>query len=60
MSEIFGKFGKVTSVVISRDSKGRRFGFVNYDACDAAKAAVDTLHGKRCTDEGVSMIDNDL
>ena len=44
--ELFSKFGKVTSCVLSKDEEGksRGFGFINYENHDEAQKAVDELH----------------
>lgn len=46
LEEMFGKYGSVTSAVISTDESGKSkgFAFVNYDTHEAAQAAVDALH----------------
>jgi polyadenylate binding protein len=46
--ELFGKYGTVTSAVVSRDNEGtsRGFGFVNFEQHDQARAAVEDLHEK--------------
>ncbi|KAI8049695.1 hypothetical protein BDF22DRAFT_726600 [Syncephalis plumigaleata] len=53
-SEMFSKFGPVTSAVIATDpetgaSKG--FGFVNYENHEHAQAAVDEMHDKEIGDK---------
>ncbi|KAJ3177049.1 Protein phosphatase PP2A regulatory subunit B [Gaertneriomyces sp. JEL0708] len=47
-TEMFGKFGEITSITLSKDQNGvsRGFGFVNYASHDEAKAAVDEMHEK--------------
>jgi len=44
--ELFGRFGRVTSAVVSFDEEGKSkgFGFVNYDTHEEAQRAVDALH----------------
>ncbi|PWN48161.1 putative PAB1-mRNA polyadenylate-binding protein [Violaceomyces palustris] len=44
--ELFSKFGKVTSCVLSvdEDGKSRGFGFINYENHDEAQTAVDELN----------------
>lgn len=54
LRQVFSPFGEITSLTITTDNKGRRFGFVNYESCEAAKAAVLEIHGKKFTDTGVS------
>jgi polyadenylate-binding protein len=63
LDELFGKYGKITSSMVkvsSRAVKGQdeekksAFGFVNFEAADAAAAAVDALNGLEVT-EGVKL-----
>ncbi|AAS54612.1 AGR122Cp [Eremothecium gossypii ATCC 10895] len=44
--ELFGKYGKITSAVLEKDSEGklRGFGFVNFEDHAAAAKAVDELN----------------
>jgi len=46
--EIFGKFGKITSAVLSKDEQGQSkgFGFINFEKHEEAQAAVDEMNGK--------------
>ena len=46
LSEMFGKFGPITSAVITRDNDGksRGFGFVNFEDHDDAYRAVEALN----------------
>lgn len=46
LSEMFGKFGPITSAVITRDNEGksRGFGFVNFEDHDDAYHAVEALN----------------
>ena len=46
--EMFEKYGKVTSAVVSvdADGKSRGFGFVNFENHEDARKAVDDLHDK--------------
>ncbi|KAJ3693283.1 hypothetical protein LUZ60_008763 [Juncus effusus] len=48
LREIFGEFGKITSVVVMReqDGKSKCFGFVNFENSDDALKAVEGLNGK--------------
>lgn len=53
-TELFERFGKVTSAVVQVDEEGKSkgFGFVNYDTHEEAQKAVDSLndtdfHGKK-------------
>lgn len=46
IKEVFSSFGEITSMVIQRDGKGRRFAFVNYKDFDSARNAVNELHGQ--------------
>ncbi|KAG9019653.1 Protein phosphatase PP2A regulatory subunit B [Tulasnella sp. 427] len=47
-SELFSKYGAVTSAIVQRDEEGRNkgFGFVNYDKHEDAAKAVEELHDK--------------
>mmetsp|Transcript_2134 Transcript_2134/g.6316 ORF Transcript_2134/g.6316 Transcript_2134/m.6316 type:complete len:644 (-) Transcript_2134:300-2231(-) len=58
LKEIFGKHGEITSVVIMRDSEGKskEFGFVNFEAPESAKSAVEELNG--FTHDGKSWVVN--
>ena len=44
--EKFSEFGKITSLVISKDANGtsKGFGFVNFENPDDVKRAKDTMH----------------
>lgn len=53
---VFTPFGMITSLALNTDSKGRRFGFINYEDCDSAKAAVAELHGKKTSEQGVCAL----
>jgi len=43
---VFQKFGKITSLVIQTDKKGRKFAFVNMEEADEAHKAIEALHAK--------------
>ncbi|XP_042516021.1 polyadenylate-binding protein 7-like [Macadamia integrifolia] len=47
LQEKFSEFGKITNLVISKDSNGnsRGFGFVNFDDPDDAKRAMEAMNG---------------
>ncbi|KAL4560443.1 hypothetical protein LXL04_032594 [Taraxacum kok-saghyz] len=47
LDQTFSKFGKIVSLVISRDNNGvsRGFGFVNFENPDDARKAVEDLNG---------------
>ena len=47
LKEKFSEFGKVISLVISKDDNGasRGFGFVNFDRPDDARRAMDAMNG---------------
>ncbi|KAK6936139.1 RNA recognition motif domain [Dillenia turbinata] len=47
LSEMFSKFGKITSLLISKDSDGvsKGFGFVNFENPDSAKQAKESMNG---------------
>ncbi|KAF4400724.1 hypothetical protein G4B88_001279 [Cannabis sativa] len=49
LSNIFGEYGSITSVVVMRDEKGKSkgFGFVNFEDADDASRAVDGVNGKK-------------
>ncbi|KAH8584365.1 poly-binding fabm [Cryptosporidium sp. chipmunk genotype I] len=53
--KIFGVYGKISSLVLQSDSKGRPFGFVNFENPDSAKAAVAALHNALVTSVGVEL-----
>lgn len=49
LNELFAQYGTVVSatVIMDRDSgRSKGFGFVEFDADDAAKAAIEALNGK--------------
>lgn len=47
LQEKFSEFGKISSLVISRDENGvsRGFGFINFENSDDAKRALEALNG---------------
>lgn len=47
LRELFGKYGAITSCLITKDNTGvsRGFGFVNFEKHEDAQRAVDELHG---------------
>lgn len=47
LMEKFSEFGKIVSLVISKDDNGasRGFGFVNFDNPDDAKKVVEAING---------------
>ncbi|KAL8036285.1 hypothetical protein ABFS82_12G145900 [Erythranthe guttata] len=49
LKEKFSEYGKIVSLVISKDGNGasRGFGFVNFENPDDAKSAVEALHGSQ-------------
>ena len=49
LEEKFSQFGKIASLIISRDENGasRGFGFVNFDKAENAKSAVEALNGSQ-------------
>lgn len=57
IKSVFGRFGEITSSVISTDVKGRRFGLVNFAENQAAKNAVEALHGRLTNADGVLPAD---
>ncbi|KAF4350376.1 hypothetical protein G4B88_030894 [Cannabis sativa] len=48
LTNIFGEYGSITSVVVMRNERGKSkgFGFVNFEDADDAARAVDGLNGK--------------
>merc|ERR1719473_2155786 len=40
------EFGKITSLALKTDKKGRKFAFVNMETPEEASKAIDALHGK--------------
>ncbi|GFP90799.1 polyadenylate-binding protein 7 [Phtheirospermum japonicum] len=49
LKEKFSQYGRIVSLVISKDENGssRGFGFVNFENPDDAKRAVEALHGSK-------------
>ncbi|CAA2958560.1 polyadenylate-binding 7 [Olea europaea subsp. europaea] len=49
LKEEFSKYGKIISLVISKDKNGasRGFGFVNFENPDDARHAVESMHGSK-------------
>ncbi|KAL8504979.1 hypothetical protein ACS0TY_016252 [Phlomoides rotata] len=49
LEEKFSQYGKIMSLVISKDENGasRGFGFVNFEKPENAKSAVEALHGSQ-------------
>lgn len=49
LEEKFSQYGKIMSLVISKDENGasRGFGFVNFDKPENAKCAVEALNGSQ-------------
>ncbi|XP_038905827.1 polyadenylate-binding protein 7 [Benincasa hispida] len=49
LQEKFSEFGKISSMIVSRDENGvsRGFGFINFDNPDDAKRALETLNGSQ-------------
>lgn len=49
LKEKFSEFGKIASLVISKDENGnsRGFGFVNFDSPDDARKAMETMNGSQ-------------
>lgn len=49
LREKFSEFGKIASLVISRDDNGtsRGFGFVNFDNPDDARQAMEAMNGSQ-------------
>lgn len=49
LREKFSEFGKIASLVISRDDNGtsRGFGFVNFDNPDDARQAMEVMNGSQ-------------
>ncbi|KAL7066078.1 putative polyadenylate-binding protein [Cryptosporidium serpentis] len=55
---LFGAYGKISSLVLQSDSKGRPFGFVNFEDPESAKKAVANLHNALVTPLGVELDSN--
>ncbi|XP_017251664.1 polyadenylate-binding protein 7 isoform X1 [Daucus carota subsp. sativus] len=49
LKEKFSEFGKIASLIISKDEndKSRGFGFVNFDSPDDARRAMETMNGSQ-------------
>ncbi|KAF5948236.1 hypothetical protein HYC85_014193 [Camellia sinensis] len=49
LKEKFSEFGKILSLIISKDEYGtsRGFGFVNFDSADGAKRAIEAMNGSQ-------------
>lgn len=49
LKEKLSQFGKILSLVISKDENGasKGFGFVNFENPDDAKRAVEAMHGSQ-------------
>lgn len=49
LKEKFSEFGKIVSLVISKDDNGtsRGFGFVNFESPDDARRAMETMNGSQ-------------
>ncbi|KAL8149961.1 hypothetical protein AgCh_006828 [Apium graveolens] len=49
LKEKFSEFGKIASLVISKDENGnsKGFGFVNFDSPDDARVAMETMNGSQ-------------
>ncbi|KAI7997563.1 Polyadenylate-binding protein 7 [Camellia lanceoleosa] len=49
LKEKFSEFGKILSLIISKDEYGasRGFGFVNFDSADDAKRAIEAMNGSQ-------------
>ncbi|KAL7245810.1 hypothetical protein ACSBR2_001027 [Camellia fascicularis] len=58
LMKIFGKYGLITSAVVTRDANGksRCFGFVNFQNPDDAAAAVENLNGSSLNDDKVLFV----
>lgn len=46
LHDAFKEFGSVTSHVVMKDNKGRRFAFVNFEKVDDAKVAIEKMNRK--------------
>jgi len=46
VKEIFEAFGKITSLAVKTDKKGRKFAFINMESPAVAQMAIDALHSK--------------
>eukprot|EP01053_Blabericola_migrator_P000417 Blabericola_migrator_1__416@NODE_10_length_25093_cov_104_131184_g7_i2_p4_GENE_NODE_10_length_25093_cov_104_131184_g7_i2NODE_10_length_25093_cov_104_131184_g7_i2_p4_ORF_typecomplete_len633_score106_20RRM_1/PF00076_22/3_6e19RRM_1/PF00076_22/1_2e19RRM_1/PF00076_22/1_1e12RRM_1/PF00076_22/4_5e20RRM_5/PF13893_6/3_8e06RRM_5/PF13893_6/4_6e06RRM_5/PF13893_6/0_00081RRM_5/PF13893_6/5_4e05PABP/PF00658_18/3_2e22RRM_7/PF16367_5/0_019RRM_7/PF16367_5/0_00027RRM_7/PF16367_5/0_047RRM_7/PF16367_5/0_055RRM_8/PF1183 len=54
LRKVFGAFGEITSLWNTQDKQGRPYACINYKNVEEAKAAVQTLNNKRCTNDGVT------
>lgn len=57
LTEIFGEFGEIANIALSRDESGKskKFGFINYGTHASAQAAFDGLSNKSYEDESGSF-----
>eukprot|EP00397_Hematodinium_sp_SG-2012_P014928 GEMP01015190.1.p1 GENE.GEMP01015190.1~~GEMP01015190.1.p1 ORF type:complete len:649 (+),score=184.49 GEMP01015190.1:329-2275(+) len=46
VKKVFEGFGKITSLAVNSDKKGRKFAFVNFEEPEQAKKAIEALHEK--------------
>ena len=51
-------YGTITSLLLSKDNKGRRFALVNFEDFNSAAKAVEELHGKDIRSEEEKMTDS--
>ncbi|KAL7211991.1 hypothetical protein ACSBR2_014785 [Camellia fascicularis] len=58
LMKIFGKYGPITSAVVTRDANGksRCFSFVNFQNPDDAAAAAENLNGSSLNDDKVLFV----
>lgn len=47
LKKLFESYGKITSLALTTDKKGRKFAFVNFEEPGQAKKAIETLHQKK-------------
>eukprot|EP01066_Platyproteum_vivax_P017023 Platyproteum_vivax@DN7279_c0_g1_i1.p1 len=57
ITEVFTKFGEITSQALNKDAKGRPFAFVNFESMDAAMKAVQQLHNREVANN--SLVEGD-
>merc|ERR1712083_460863 len=46
VNEVFGEFGKIVSMAVRTDGRGRDFAFVNFETSEEAQKCVADMHQK--------------
>eukprot|EP01054_Gregarina_sp_Poly1_P006527 Gregarina_sp_Poly_1__6526@NODE_349_length_9340_cov_161_743449_g292_i0_p2_GENE_NODE_349_length_9340_cov_161_743449_g292_i0NODE_349_length_9340_cov_161_743449_g292_i0_p2_ORF_typecomplete_len612_score75_50RRM_1/PF00076_22/4_9e20RRM_1/PF00076_22/8_7e19RRM_1/PF00076_22/1_4e10RRM_1/PF00076_22/2_1e18RRM_5/PF13893_6/1_2e05RRM_5/PF13893_6/7_4e06RRM_5/PF13893_6/0_012RRM_5/PF13893_6/0_00063PABP/PF00658_18/1_3e24RRM_7/PF16367_5/0_014RRM_7/PF16367_5/0_00035RRM_7/PF16367_5/4_5RRM_7/PF16367_5/0_19RRM_8/PF11835 len=54
LDSVFAPFGEITSLWSTQDKQGRPYACINYKHVEDAKAAMNALHNRKCTADGVS------